>query len=97
MSEKAPDLPCPKCHQPIGFLAQVEEWVEFYMGDGEILPPAFLNLWCKHCAGMTSSITWEENDEETEVEVPSLRDLTGGLDRVVFSMPRSRKKRESDV
>lgn len=96
MAKRAPDLPCPKCYKPIGFLAQVEEWVEFFMGDGEILPPAFLNLWCKHCKDMTSSIVWEENDEGTEIEIPELHELPGGVNKLIVNMPKSQKKQEPD-
>lgn len=79
------DMNCPKCDNPLGFLEQLTEWVD--MCEGDCGTPAFLNLWCKHCEDMTSSIQWLENGEAEEVEVPSLRDITGGIDRVVFNKP----------
>jgi hypothetical protein len=81
-----PDLECPKCDQPLNFLGQVEEWVEIMGGEG-VKPPAFLNIWCETCGSMTTSIYWEENGPDEEYEVPNLREIMDGIDRLVTNKP----------
>lgn len=90
---KAYDLACPRCDTPLAFIQQVNDMIQ--MSEGEIGPPWFLNLWCEKCGDMTTSLYWEENGESEEVEVPAMRDVTGGIDRVMFNRPKTDSDNEN--
>jgi hypothetical protein len=81
------DLNCPRCHEPINFFDQLKDWIDMPDVD-DIGPPTLLNLWCDKCDDMTSSLYWEANEEAFEIEVPNLRDFTGGIDRLMINRPK---------
>lgn len=86
---------CPKCDKPIDLVKEVQEFEELSEGEAEC--GFFINLWCEVCKDMVAQLWVEENTEHESVEVPSLREVTGGFDNLIVDFPKSMKRDKDDA